>query len=117
MKIRPGRKRSLVTGILVLVITAFGLVTMSGASGMGFPRMGGTFALFKIIWLVFGLVAAGVSFYNAFSKEGMTLYEIEPDRESQYGNQADDGNYCPQCGKPVSEDDRFCRNCGAQLRS
>jgi hypothetical protein len=26
-------------------------------------------------------------------------------------------NYCPQCGRPVDSDDRFCSGCGTQLRS
>ena len=25
-------------------------------------------------------------------------------------------NYCPQCGQPIAQDDRFCSACGAQLR-
>ncbi|MGM0401129.1 MAG: zinc-ribbon domain-containing protein, partial [Chloroflexota bacterium] len=24
--------------------------------------------------------------------------------------------FCPQCGKPVEGDDRFCEHCGARLR-
>jgi hypothetical protein len=101
---------------MVLVVTAFGLVMMSGAGGMPFPG-GGTFALFRIIWLAFGLIAAAVSLYNAFSKEGMTLYEVETDQERRYGVPDEGEGYCPQCGKPVGDEDRFCRNCGAQLRS
>jgi hypothetical protein len=63
-----------------------------------------------IIWVIVGLVGAGVAFYNAFSREGVPLYEIENDDRER-----ESGAYCPQCGEPVGRNDQFCRNCGAPL--
>jgi hypothetical protein len=68
----------------------------------------GFLAPFMVIWVAIGLVGAVVAFYNAFSRKGVALYEIETD-----GEQA--GAYCPQCGKPIGRGDRFCKHCGATL--
>jgi hypothetical protein len=102
MKIRPGRTRSLVGGIAALMVMVIGLIMMSSTGGMGFVP-----APFILMWIVIGLLGAGVAFYNAFSREGVALYEVEMDDE--------EGRFCPQCGKPVEEDDRFCEHCGARL--
>jgi hypothetical protein len=103
MRIRPGRERSLITGILALVITIAGLIIMSGAPG--------GFGPFLIIWIMFGIVAAAVSFYNAFSRRGLSLYDIEKeDREYD-----DEARYCPNCGKPAGEKASFCKFCGERL--
>lgn len=109
MNIRPGRGRSLIGGVAALLVTLVGAVMMSSfntfqmGAGMGF------IGIFRIVWIVFGLVAAGASFYNAFSDRGLPLYEVEVD------NGPRDEEFCPQCGKPVGSDDRFCRHCAAPL--
>jgi|SRR5690554_6209312 len=124
MRIRPGRGRSLAGGIGILLVTFVGFVmlmsfggsmgTMPPGMGMG-PSMG----LFAVIWLVVGLIGAGVAFYNAFNPRGMALYEIEMDSreerrlEGPTGSEA--GTFCPSCGKPVAPDSRFCRHCGEPL--
>jgi ribosomal protein S27AE len=114
MKIRPGKTRSLVAGILMLVVMIVGLFMLpgSGALGPGFP-MGGAITAFRIAWVAFGLIGAGASFYNAFSQKGMPLYEI--DLEGDEGQVGQEGPYCPKCGQPVGRADKFCRNCGAAL--
>ncbi|MGC9348910.1 MAG: zinc ribbon domain-containing protein [Anaerolineae bacterium] len=114
MKIRPGRTRSLIAGVMALVIMVVGLVMMSRTGGFGpaVPGMGGILSIFKILWIVIGLIGAGAAFYNAFSREGIALYEVEGEDAERGQN----GQYCPQCGRPVSEDDSFCRHCGASLR-
>lgn len=119
MRIRPGRTRSLIAGIAALVVTAVGLLMMSslgqfGGFGSPMPGMGGVFGIFKIVWLAIGLIGAGVSFYNAFSRKGVPLYEIETDQEQSSHN---GDQFCPQCGRPISSTDRFCRHCGTQLKS
>ncbi len=112
MKIRPGRTRSLIAGILMLVVMTVGLFLMPGPGIVGsMPGMGGALSVFKILWIAIGLIGAGASFYNAFSEKGVPLYEIETDG----GQQTEDEAYCPQCGNPVGKGDRFCRNCGASL--
>jgi ribosomal protein S27AE len=104
MNIRPGRTRSLIGGIMALVVMVIGLLMMSRAGGIG----GGMLGPFMIVWVVIGLLGAGISFYNAFSEKGVPLYEIQTDSE---GN----GAFCPQCGEPVQASDQFCRHCGATL--
>lgn len=114
MRIRPGRGRSLVAGIGVLLVTIVGLVMLSSFGGMmRGPGMGiGLAGVFTIVWVIFGLIGAGVSFYNAFSREGVTLYEIDMERREDAGG----GMFCPQCGQRIEADSRFCRHCGTPLR-
>lgn len=108
MKIRPGRTRSLFAGILMLLVTIVGLAMMGSAG----PMVPGGFGPFIIIWVVIGLVGAAMAFYNAFSSEGLPLYEVDVDQKQEEKPQ---GAFCPQCGEPVAEADRFCRQCGAPL--
>lgn len=103
MRIRPGRIRSLIGGIAALMVMIVGLVMMSSTGGMGFVP-----TPFIVLWIIIGVLGAGVSFYNAFSRRGVPLYEVDMDGE--------EGRFCPQCGKPVEEDDRFCEHCGTRLR-
>lgn len=108
MRIRPGRARSLLVGIMVLVVTVVGLMMMTRFGGVA----GGMFGPFIIIWVLIGLAGAAMAFYNAFSAEGLPLYEVDVDREDEAGD--DTGAFCPQCGKPIGHNDRFCRHCGAR---
>ena len=39
----------------------------------------------------------------------------EKPEETQPGR-PEDGGFCPQCGRRVEAQDRFCRSCGAALR-
>ena len=98
---------------MMLLVMIVGLVMMTRFGG----PVGGVFGPFIIIWVVIGLVGAAMAFYNAFSKEGLPLYEVdveEEESEEGWGDE-DRGPYCPQCGKPVAESDQFCRHCGASL--
>jgi ribosomal protein L32 len=103
MKIRQGRQRSLIGGILFLVVCIGGVVMMSrsGMSHMVWP--------FMVLWIIIGLVGAGAEFYNAFSRQGLTLYEVDMDAE------AEATHFCPQCGEPIEENARFCKYCGTPL--
>ena len=128
MRIREGRGRSLFGGIAALAVMLLGLAMMgsflgaAGSMGMGSP-MGGPIGLFMIIWVLFGLIGAGSAFYNAFSKRGLPLYEIDVERRGRLADsladslevEGGDGTFCPQCGQPVGRDDKFCRHCAARL--
>lgn len=113
MRIRPGRTRSLFVGIMMLLVMVVGLVMMSRFGG----PPGGAFGPFIIIWVIVGLAGAGMAFYNAFTEEGLPLYEVDVEEDDLDESRRDegDGPFCPQCGRPVSESDRFCRHCGAPL--
>ena len=107
MRIRPGRTRSLFVGIAMLLVMFVGLLMMTRFGG----PMGGVFGPFIIIWVVIGLTGAGMAFYNAFSEGGLPIYEVDLEDEDRYQGEG----FCPQCGKPVGDDDQFCRHCGASL--
>ena len=113
MRIRPGRTRSLLAGIVMLLVMVVGLVMMSRFGG----PTGGVFGPFIIIWVVIGLAGAAMAFYNALSEEGLPLYEVDVEEEEGEDSWRQDeaGPYCPQCGRSVGEGDQFCRHCGASL--
>jgi drug/metabolite transporter (DMT)-like permease len=103
MQIRPGRERSLVGGVVALLVMVVGVVMMLSFGGFS------NFLLpFLLIWVLIGLVGAAVSFYNAFSRRGLPLYEVDMDEEEGTA-------YCPHCGRPVGREDEFCRHCGQRL--
>ncbi|MBN1249235.1 MAG: zinc-ribbon domain-containing protein [Anaerolineae bacterium] len=115
MRIRPGKTRSLIAGILMLVVMVVGLFLMPGRGILGVPSpMGGAISAFRIVWIAFGLIGAGAAFYNAFSRKGVALYEIDMEDDEE-GDRRADGPFCPKCGKPVGKNDKFCRNCGTAL--
>ena len=47
---------------------------------------------------------------NGFNKENNEDYNGYNTNEGQYGK-----NYCPSCGAPINETDKFCTNCGSRL--
>lgn len=100
VRIRPGRTRSMIAGIMALVVMVAGLWMMTGFGGFG-----GLPWPFLALWIVIGLGGAAAAFYNAFSKRGLPLYEIDGDVGTR--------RFCPQCGNPASREDQFCRHCGA----
>ncbi len=102
MRIRPGRERSLFGGIAALWIMIVGLAMMSSFGSMA----GGVPGAFTLLWVLFGLAGAAMSFYNALSSRGLPLYEVEL---------AQDARFCPQCGKPIGKSDKFCRYCGTSF--
>jgi hypothetical protein len=101
MKIRPGRTQSLIGSIAMLLVMVVGAVLMTSIAGVP--------PLFLALWIIFGLGAAAVAFYNAFSEKGVPLYEIEARDDTADA-------FCPNCGRSVGRDDSFCRNCGHRLK-
>lgn len=108
----------MIAGIAAIVVMLVGLFMMLGGCGflggfgppgLGGFRTGGVFLPFIILWVLIGLLGAGTAFYNAFSRRGLALYEVDIEQEEE------GRAFCPQCGRPVDEQDQFCRHCGAPL--
>ena len=111
MRIRLGKTQSLIVGAMMLVVTGIGLYLMPTSRLLaGMQEMRNALGIFRILWITIGLIGAGAAFYNAFSRRGMPLYEIETE-----SNAASAGSFCPRCGKPVDRQAKFCRNCGSYL--
>jgi ribosomal protein S27AE len=110
MRIRPGRERSLVAGVLALLVMVVGVVMMLSFGGT-FGALSNFLLPFLLVWVLIGLVGAAASFYNAFSRRGLPLYEIDTERPQ------DNTMYCPRCGQSVGREDEFCRRCGQPLDS
>ncbi|MGD8398637.1 MAG: zinc ribbon domain-containing protein [Anaerolineae bacterium] len=114
MRNRPGRTSSILSGIFVLIVMGIGLYMMRRSGGFnGVPTS------FLLLWVLFGLFAAGRTFYRAFRRDRQQPHaKPERDREVETERVQEDaverGRYCPECGEPVG-DDRFCSNCGAPL--
>jgi hypothetical protein len=102
MRIRPGRTRSIFVGIIALVVMLVGVWMLQGVGGWGSPPWP-----FLAIWVLVGLGGAAAAFYNAFSKSGLPLYEVDT---GPHGPQ-----FCPQCGQGIGSNDAFCRHCGVAL--
>lgn len=102
MRIRPGRTRSILAGLMALGVMAVGLWMLTS-----FGRFASLPLPFLALWVIIGLGGAAAAFYNAFSRRGLPLYEVCVDDNPE--------NSCPQCGKPVGSEDQFCRHCGASL--
>lgn len=107
MRIRPGRERSLVAGVVALLVMVVGVGIMFSFGG-SFGGFSNFLLPFLLIWVLIGLVGAAASFYNAFSRRGLPLYEVDMHEERE-------GAYCPHCGQPVGREDQFCRHCGRRL--
>lgn len=121
MRIRSGRTRSLIGGVAAILVMILGLVMMSrfrrAAPG---PGTGMPIGLFMVIWTVMLLIGAGAAFYNAFSRRGVALYQIDVDAPATPSEQrpphAASASFCPRCGQPVGSGDAFCRHCGADMQ-
>jgi hypothetical protein len=87
---------------MALVVMVAGVWMLTSFGGFGGPPWP-----FVALWVVIGLGGAAAAFYNAFSRRGLPLYEVELDVDGE--------EFCPRCGKPVGQDDQFCRHCGASL--
>ena len=106
MRIRPGRTRSILAGLMALVVMVVGLWMLTSFGGFG--GLGGPPFPFLALWVIIGLGGAAAAFYNAFSRRGLSLYEVDLDDKPE--------GYCPQCGKSLGSEDQFCRHCGASLQ-
>lgn len=102
MRIRPGRIRSILAGVMALVVMLIGLWMMTSFGGFGGPPLP-----FLALWVIICLGGAAAAFYNALSRRGLPLYELDVDGNTE--------GFCPQCGKAVGSEDPFCRHCGALL--
>ncbi len=95
----------------MLIVTLVGLAIMSRFGGPA----GGMFGPFVIVWVVIGLLGSAMAFYNALSKEGLPIYEVDMDEDDEDEERLEAGPFCPHCGNPVDPDDQFCRHCGTRL--
>lgn len=77
-------------------------------------------------WLLGGLgvllVVGGVIWYWRSGQESSTPKRVNRGRRATTKPKTDfenreDARYCHQCGKRAADGDRFCRTCGARLRS
>ncbi len=103
MQVQSRRIRSLAFGMLVLVITGAGVMwRIQQASGESAPL-----DRLAVLWLLAGLILAGLAFYNALRPRGLSIYEIEIEDDIT--------SFCPHCSTLVGKQDRYCRGCGHLL--
>jgi hypothetical protein len=70
----------MIGGLAMLVVMLVGLVIITGMGRFPFGR--GPAGWFLVIWVLIGLVGAGLSFFNAAVRSGMTLPDGDRRRET-----------------------------------
>lgn len=126
--VKPGRGQSVMNAVVSVCMAAFGVIWSVVALAGG----AGPFALFGVIFVVIAVVQAVYHVKNATSENRYSEFDIVDNYEEsdplneKFGNADKDGNeaavnvdrknnYCPFCGAPVSEEFKFCNNCGEKL--
>lgn len=132
--IKPGRGPSMIGGFMSLVIIAFGLIWTANVA----QTIGGSFALFGVVFICAGVASAIYNFKNASSQNRYSSFDIteegeEPDPlnellgnrgtkqdvfENQKMQDADLGQgnrFCPYCGTEVGQDFEYCNKCGKKI--
>lgn len=129
--IKPGRGPSLQGGLANVFAGIFGVIWTIGAAAMGAPAF---FVLFGVLFVVFAVVRAGFSFYNAIAQNRHSIMDIvdeyeEIDPLNAYFGKGGEGHapeesredaaakkgFCPYCGDRVQGDFVFCPRCGREL--
>lgn len=129
--IKPGRGSSMEGGFAAVFACIFGVIWTIGASSIGAPPL---FTVFGIVFILFAVVKAGFSFYNATAENRPSVFDIvedheEPDPLNVYFGKGGEGHvpdevaqpnekpagFCPYCGAKVQNDYAFCAHCGKEL--
>lgn len=125
--IKPGRGPSLQGAIASIFVGIFGVIWCFGAAAIGAPSF---FVLFGVVFVVFALVQAGFSFYNATAKKRHSVIDIvdaqeEPDPLNEYFGEGGEGyvpeeereekGFCPYCGESVKRAYVYCPKCGKNI--
>ena len=129
--IKPGRMPALQGGLASIFVGIFGIIWTFGAASIGAPVF---FTLFGVAFVMFAIVNAGFSFYNAAAKNRHSVIDIveeteEPDPLNMYFGKGGEGHvpddeprandkpagFCPYCGAKAQHDYAFCAHCGKEL--
>ena len=111
MGIRPGSRRSLLAGVVMLLVMVASVAMMRSFACP--PSR--VFSAFVIICVPIEVIGASIAFYSEFSKDELPLYELDPPDSEESRDLPKAEAFCPKCGRPVSENDQFYRSCGAPL--
>lgn len=104
-RVVPGRANSALGGVSSLAVGAFGIVWIISAASMGAP---GYMIGAGVMFVLFAIGGAIVSFYNAGAERRFPIVEIEPSTPAP----AADDAFCTACGAPASRNHNFCAACG-----
>ena len=122
--IKPGRGRSMMGGVVGIVMICFGILWTVGAA-----QISGIIALFGVLWTCIAIGMTIYNFKNATGKNRYSVYDITDENEEpdpfneRFGNSfydyekkdEVDSKFCPYCGTPVKEEFEFCNQCGKKL--
>ncbi len=115
MRGQPGKIRSLIAGIAILIVAIVGAFLIGGPSfADGMPGSGTTINIVRTALIAVGLIGAGLAFYNAFKHKNAMSRAVD---NNTYSIGSQTGHVCPNCGNAIGESDRFCRSCGTYLHA
>jgi hypothetical protein len=79
LRIKPGREASILAAVLAFAMGIFGIVVLAPAfaSGPSFGPPGSAASGFVTIWIIAAFGIAAFYAYNAFSKRGASLIDID----------------------------------------
>ena len=112
--VKPGRGPSMMNGIAAGGAAVFGVIWILAAQSIGAPWF---MSAFGAVFILIAIGSAAYSFYSGTAKNRPSVVDIvdeseEPDPLNQVFHNK---KYCPQCGKPVLPNARFCSACGEKL--
>jgi len=130
--VKPGRGPSAMSGVMSLLVGAFGVFWTIAAVSMG----AGMMAPFGVIIIIIAVVQGVYHLKNARAKNRHSSFDItdedeEPDplnerfhtRIQGLQNPAVPGagagaqqNFCPYCGAGTESNHVFCKNCGKNMQ-
>jgi len=110
-------------GFMGIFAIIFGIFWTGAASSMNAP-----FAIFGIVFILFGVVYTVIHFKNAIGKNRFSMFDItgreeEVDpfderigySEPRSSNSKARSSFCPYCGSSAQRDFEFCKKCGKRL--
>lgn len=85
--IKPGRGPSCIGGVGSLIAVGFGVIwtimAFTITSNSPFPIVGWAFPLFGIVFIISGLAMAAYNFFNATTKNRLSVIDITSSKEEQ----------------------------------
>ncbi len=107
--------------VISLVFAVWSWITLKNIDENRFQDAHTSSLILGIFGLIFAWLIGGIFFLLAYGKIGDILRNKQITETKKVSQEPSEnivvtGNYCSQCGKVISENDKFCRYCGNQIK-